>query len=724
VSTSAVAGSAFDDTVVEVYSGTCGSLTSIGCNDDVVDGVERFSSVAVRGQTPGTTVYVRVFGFDASVGTGQFNICATLPPANDNCAGAIALTTGAICTVTTGTNVGASNGATPVSSCGDTGAPASNDVWYSTVVPAGGSLTVTTSAAAGSAFDDTVLELYTGTCGSLTSIACNDDANAATLFSSATVTGLTVGSTVYIRVFGYDDDVPTGQFGICANSPLVNDNPAGAITLAVGTTCTPVTGSNVSATTTPVNGYVNGTNPNVACGIAANPKDVWYKFTTAASGAGSTSVAIQVTGTAAGYLRLFSASSATGPFTEIACSSGGANNVASAPLVASSLTPNTTYYVFVAGYGSNDTQGTFTICATLPAPDAAVQVIYSVGKAPVSAPQVVQAVIRNVGTLALANVPVTLRVTGATTFTDIKLVPSLAAGASTTLTFSPYTPTSVGANTLTISVPTDVTVANNTLTYAQAVTANSLSYIDDTQALNATGVGVDDASSNGILAAKYTISSASTIGEVKLNFPASPNSRSTYQVVVLNATATGMPGTVLFTSATLNRPTAAGIVTVPVTGSVPVNGTFFVGVKEISGLVGIGYQIENPLRPATFYFQVGGTTTWEDVNTTPLQTRLALEVGFNTRVLSKRDAQLEQALSVFPNPAHEQFTLRLPALAGQRTAQVSLINALGQQVLSRTVSLSAGGTDAPLSVSGLAKGIYTLRVQTNEQVATKQLSVE
>jgi hypothetical protein len=150
---------------------------------------------------------------------------------------------------------------------------------------------------------------------------------------------------------------------------LTNDDPAGAIALTLGTTCTPVNGTNANATTTPVNGYVNGTNPNTACGIAVNPKDVWYKFTTAATGAGSTSASIQVTGNAAGYLRAFSSTGgAAGPFTEIGCASGGTNNMVSAPLNLNGLTPSTTYYVFVAGYGSADTQGAFTICATNTAP--------------------------------------------------------------------------------------------------------------------------------------------------------------------------------------------------------------------------------------------------------------------------------------------------------------------------------------------------------------------
>jgi hypothetical protein len=536
------------------------------------------SPVTLTGLTQGTTYSVSVAGNCSGTTTSQAVTTSfrstVVGPANDDCAGAVPLTIGAACTNTVTTNVGASASSGPNPTCGST---AANDVWYSIVVPANGAVVVTTSEVAGSAFDDPVMQLYSGSCTALTSLGCNDDASASTLFPSLTATGLTPGSTIYARVFGFRT-TPTGQFNICAT--------------------------------------------------------------------------------------------------------------------------------------------------TLPTNDVAVQTLYTVGKAPVSSSQVVQAVVRNIGASARPISVATLSITGATTFTDVKVIPALAPGASTTITFAAYTPAVVGTNSVSVSILADDLATNNTLTYTQAVTANSLSYIDSNQALNATGVGVDDATSNGILAAKYSIGSASTIGEVKITFPANPTTTSTYQVVVLGATAAGTPDAVLFTSPTLNRPTTAGVVTVPVTGNVAVNGTFFVGVKEISGLVGVGYQVESPLRPATFYFQEGGSTTWDDVNTTTLQTRLALEVGFNSRVLSARSAQLEQGISVFPNPASENFTLRLPALAGQRTAQLTLINTLGQQVQRRTIQLGATGTDTQMQVTGLAKGIYTLRVQTNTQVATKQISVE
>ena len=141
-------------------------------------------------------------------------------------------------------------------------------------------------------------------------------------------------------------------------APIANDNPTGAITLPLAAACTPTSATNVGATTTPVAGYLNP-----GCGIAVNPKDVWFKFATAAAGVGSTDASIQVTGTAAGQVRVFSATSSAGPFTSVGCAAGATNNTAAGALRLTNLTPNTTYYVSVSGYGSTDTQGPFTICA-------------------------------------------------------------------------------------------------------------------------------------------------------------------------------------------------------------------------------------------------------------------------------------------------------------------------------------------------------------------------
>jgi hypothetical protein len=59
---------------MELYSGTCGSLTSLDCNDDIDGADNRFSSISVDGRTPGEVLLARVWGYDGS--SGGFNISA------------------------------------------------------------------------------------------------------------------------------------------------------------------------------------------------------------------------------------------------------------------------------------------------------------------------------------------------------------------------------------------------------------------------------------------------------------------------------------------------------------------------------------------------------------------------------------------------------------------------------------------------------------------------
>ncbi|WP_022824437.1 T9SS type A sorting domain-containing protein [Hymenobacter norwichensis] len=350
-----------------------------------------------------------------------------------------------------------------------------------------------------------------------------------------------------------------------------------------------------------------------------------------------------------------------------------------------------------------------------PAVDAATQVIYSVGKAPVSAPQVVQAVVTNLGTTALTGVPVTLGVTGATTFTDVKLIPSLAVGASATVTFSAYTPTTVGNNTLTVTAAaaSDGQATNNAQTFTQAVTANNISYIEQNQPVT-NALSVSSTTPDGILAVKYTAASQATVGEVRINFPDNPNP-STYQVVVLGANSAGLPGTTLFTSTTQTRPTTAGVVTVPVTGTISVNGTFFVGVKEVTGGSAVGYQQEQPLRAGTFYAQVSGS--WVDIGT-QFPARLAIEAGFSSRVLNTNSPALSKAVTMYPNPSNGVVKVDVRGASAKGALNVSVVNTLGQTVY--TNSLKDNFLNE-VNLSSLANGIYTLKVQTGSEFTSRQL---
>jgi cysteine-rich repeat protein len=207
------------DTVLTIYSGTCGgTLTELACSDDA-NGL--MSLVNVSEQTPGTTLYIAVwtYGDDAdNQGTFQVSAYDIPAPANDTCANAAALTVGGTFESNTvnGLTTGANTTLSTEPSCQGN---SSADTWYQIVVPASGSVTVETQITDPAELYDSVLTVYSGTCGSLTEIGCNDDGglddNA--LMSKVELTGQTAGATLYVAVWKYGGDVDNaGAFKVAA----------------------------------------------------------------------------------------------------------------------------------------------------------------------------------------------------------------------------------------------------------------------------------------------------------------------------------------------------------------------------------------------------------------------------------------------------------------------------------------------------------------------------
>ncbi|MBF9221551.1 M36 family metallopeptidase [Hymenobacter ruricola] len=91
-------------------------------------------------------------------------------------------------------------------------------------------------------------------------------------------------------------------------------------------------------------------------------------------------------------------------------------------------------------------------------------------------------------------------------------------------------------------------------------------------------------------------------------------------------------------------------------------------------------------------------------------------------VLATAPAALAAQVGLYPNPASTAVTVELPALLGRKAVTAGLVDALGRVV--RTQVLPAGLAIHTLPLTGLATGVYSLRLQTDVGVIVKKLVVE
>lgn len=333
------------DLVHEVMDGTCGSLASLNISDD--------DSSTASGLTVGTTYYVRVFSYgDNAPESTTFDICIGSlppPPANDECAAAVALTVNAdlSCTATTaGTLASATDSGVDT----DTGV-ADDDVWYSFVA------TATTHKISLIDVDgdetDLVHEVMDGVCGSFAVLNSSDD-------DSSFVSGLTVGTTYYVRVFSYGDRIPESTtFDICIGSQPqapANDSCAAAVALAVNpdASCTATTAGTIAGATD---------SGEVASTTGTADDDVWYTFVATAT---THKISLlDVEGDPTDLVHEVLEGTCGGQLVSLSSSDPDSS-------VVSGLTVGTTYYIRVFSYGE-DVIGstTFDICVgILPLPPA------------------------------------------------------------------------------------------------------------------------------------------------------------------------------------------------------------------------------------------------------------------------------------------------------------------------------------------------------------------
>ncbi|MES2589582.1 MAG: T9SS type A sorting domain-containing protein [Bacteroidota bacterium] len=204
-----------------VYSGSCGSLgTPIICST--------YGSVdfgALTNLVIGNTYYIRVYNANNTTNLLlNFDLCLRIPPppVNDECINATVVQSEVdnSCTITT---AGTLHNATPSiqsNSCSNTNDD--DDVWYKFVATSSSHAVNLLNVLANA---DMYHSVYSGSCASLIDVVCSSP-------NSSVLSGLTIDSTYYVRVYSESNVAQSTTFNICTGPYLalptcVDNTPAG-----------------------------------------------------------------------------------------------------------------------------------------------------------------------------------------------------------------------------------------------------------------------------------------------------------------------------------------------------------------------------------------------------------------------------------------------------------------------------------------------------------------
>jgi hypothetical protein len=255
-----------------IYSGSCNSLVSAGC-DFFSDGNNIIEySINYGGLTPGDEYYIRLW-FPTIGNSGTFDLCVfeTTPPSNDACADAEEVEHVAIadCSYQNFRSTYATNNGGPT---GCTTTAQNDDVWFVFEAEAT-SMFVQVANMVGTPFVVSAVgvALYTDDCTSGTNIGCDFSTlnGAGGTDISDMFTGLTIGDEYYIRIWSTSSSTSMSSFDLCVlypPPPPPNNDCLNALAISCGDV---ISGSTTWATqsVTPF------------CGTSNTTSGIWYTLT-------------------------------------------------------------------------------------------------------------------------------------------------------------------------------------------------------------------------------------------------------------------------------------------------------------------------------------------------------------------------------------------------------------------------------------------------------------
>lgn len=199
--------------IMHVFTGACGSLTLVACYNGGANGLNAEVNIAT---TPGTNYMIRIQRHGTNEAMNG-SICIRPGLANDECMNATVLPVLENCFMQTFTNDRATiSGETPLPNCGGVyNSNTASDVWFRFTPVGSGQVIIETAAGS---LTDAVMQLYSGTCGSLVRVECDDDDGPGLMSRiDRTCAPLNPGETYFIRVWGYGGG--RGSFDLCVSEP-------------------------------------------------------------------------------------------------------------------------------------------------------------------------------------------------------------------------------------------------------------------------------------------------------------------------------------------------------------------------------------------------------------------------------------------------------------------------------------------------------------------------
>lgn len=367
ISTDHSGGGTLADPQLAVFSSSngasTGTLTQMVCNDDITPGSNTQSTVTLTDLTAGNTYFIELDGYSTNTGT----FCIDVHDGgsiltNDDCSNAMNLWVGASCNYQMECTY--TNYPSPTTDATDEAwetAPASwsqgeelNTVWFKfTALATSTRIQIPTND--GTSTTDPHVGIYSGSCGSLTLVASQEDlAGGGGPGSTNRGVDLTFATTIddvyYIQ---YDSDDVTGCNNICLSS-------ADGLSTPANNDCASATALTLN---TPVNGnnWLSSADGTFSCGETDN--SVWYKYTAASTAAHYFSITDQTgcsseNNSSSLHTNLYAANLQMTVYNTASCTPTSANEMDCADYintntleVSANLTSGNTYLILVDGLG-------------------------------------------------------------------------------------------------------------------------------------------------------------------------------------------------------------------------------------------------------------------------------------------------------------------------------------------------------------------------------------